>query len=291
MESAIKEVIANAAKSYIETATTDPVVSSEEDGSSRGDFLDQVIKEQKTENKLLWDKLYELEQKRRQNGRHKVFSSNPEYATPSRKMLSALMYEHRDLSTQITAEMSKGDLMTKPSDVILEMMHRERLEKEIKEYTTAIEFVREQLNDATLTLKEEQTILAETELLFTGLRKEKQRLAHEIRFKLTKEHLRQERIRLEEMIKRDQNDFIDFLDEFYPPRFSNTSNPTKSMKCDLKAIIEELMNKAVNSPDNAYITLEPDAYWMPYIQTLIQAQIAHYHPQDAKRVRLYDFKP
>ncbi|KAI8353282.1 hypothetical protein EDC96DRAFT_517459 [Choanephora cucurbitarum] len=289
MESALKGVIANAAKSYLDTATTDPVVVSEEDGSLRGDFLDQVIKEQKNENKLLWDKLYELEQKQRENGRHKAFLPEEEYATPNRKMLSALMYEHRDLSTQITAEMSKVDIVNTPSDVILELMYRERLENEIKEYTTAIEFVREQLENATMTLKEEENTLAETELLYTGLRKEKQRLAHEIRFKLTKEHVRQERIRLEETIKRDQNDFIDFLDEFYPPH--SVDHPTKSMKCDLKTIIEELMNKAVNSPDNAYITLTPNTYWMPYIQTLIQAQIVHYHPHDAKRVRLYDFKP
>ena len=69
-------------------------------------------------------------------------------------MLSALMYEHRDLSTQITAEMSKVDIVNTPSDVILELMYRERLENEIKEYTTAIEFVREQLENATTTLKE-----------------------------------------------------------------------------------------------------------------------------------------
>ncbi|KAI8087020.1 centromere-associated protein K-domain-containing protein [Gilbertella persicaria] len=291
MRNAIKTVISNATKSYIDIATTDPVVESQEDGTSRGDFLDLVIKEQKKENKRLWDKLYQLEQQQKEAGKHRVFLPEAEYTTADRKMLSALMYEHRDLSTQITTEMSKVEMFDVPDDTILEVMFRERIEKEIQQYKMTIEFVKEQLSQAKHYLKEEQATLKDTETLHAGLKKEKQRLAHEIRFKLTKEHLREDRVRLEEMIKRDQNDFIDFLDEFYPPHQVDVGNAMNTFKCDLKKVIEELMNKAVNSPDNPYVTLVPGTYWPPYIQTLIQAQVAQYDPQDANRIRLYDFKP
>lgn len=60
-------------------------------------------------------------------------------------------------------------------------------------------------------------------------------------------------------------------------------------QCELKELLEELMNQAVDSPDNPYIKLVPGTYWSPYIQTLVKGGVVKYHPTDSSFIRINDF--
>lgn len=59
-EKSLLNVIAKASKEYETVAKNDPIVKSTEDGSIRGDMLDIILRQQRTESKELWDKLYQV---------------------------------------------------------------------------------------------------------------------------------------------------------------------------------------------------------------------------------------
>lgn len=59
--------------------------------------------------------------------------------------------------------------------------------------------------------------------------------------------------------------------------------------CELKFILEDLMNLAVINPSDPYLRLEKGTYWTPYIETIVKAGIAVRHPEDSFRIRLVDF--
>jgi effector-binding domain-containing protein len=74
-------------------------------------------------------------------------------ATPQRKYLSALMYEYRDLSNQYDQQVNKVDIVEQPNDTILEIEFREQLDKEIEQYKATIGYIKEQLQQTTMSLR------------------------------------------------------------------------------------------------------------------------------------------
>lgn len=59
-ENLVKSIIEKATDEYVEIATNDPVVVSEEDGSPRGELLDAILAQQEQERKELYNRLYEV---------------------------------------------------------------------------------------------------------------------------------------------------------------------------------------------------------------------------------------
>lgn len=56
----LKALISKATKEYTTVAKNDPIISSTDDNTSRGDELDFILSQQAAERKALWDKLYNV---------------------------------------------------------------------------------------------------------------------------------------------------------------------------------------------------------------------------------------
>ncbi|XP_073536340.1 centromere protein K [Phyllobates terribilis] len=56
----------------------------------------------------------------------------------------------------------------------------------------------------------------------------------------------------------------------------------------LHVILETLMNKLLDTPNDPYVTVM-DEYWPPYIELMLRFGITLRHPADAKRIRLEAF--
>ncbi|KAG1115002.1 hypothetical protein G6F42_014052 [Rhizopus arrhizus] len=289
LESALHNIIAQATQDYKDIATNDPVVQSSDDNTARGEHLDRILRAQQMEKKELWDKLYNLENSRIQDQANSVFISKSDaVTTTARKQLQALMYEHREINNLVASEMAKLDIMEQPSDDILEIEFREDLDKQIKQYASLNQFVKKQLDDLTNTLREEKKVLSECEDVYTALKEKERELAQESYVQAYPEQLRREQIEWDSQYKQDTHDLIDFLDEFYPPHPVDNAGAMGD-QCELKQLLEDLMNQAVGYPDNPYIKLVPGTYWSPYIQTLVKGGVVKYHPTDSSFIRVNDF--
>ncbi|KAG2210623.1 hypothetical protein INT46_005299 [Mucor plumbeus] len=289
-ERALQSIIAQATQSYKETATNDPIVQSSDDRTARGEQLDRILEAQQLEKKRLWDRLYELENNQINNQANSVFNNKSDaVSTKARKQLQALMYEHREINNLVASEMEKIDTIELPEDSILEIEFREDLDKQIKQYAEVNEFVKKQLDDITHTLRKETIILSECEDVYSALKNTERDLAQEAYLQTYPDQLREEQALWDSLYKKDTHDLIDFLDEFYPPHPVDNAGELGE-ECELKGLLEDLMNQSVDSPDNPYIELIPGTFWSPYVQTLVKAGIVEYHPTDSTLVRLHDFK-
>jgi hypothetical protein len=59
-EKSLLDIIAKATEEYETVAKSDPIVKSTENGTVRGDILDIILEQQRTQRKELWDKLYQV---------------------------------------------------------------------------------------------------------------------------------------------------------------------------------------------------------------------------------------
>ena len=57
----------------------------------------------------------------------------------------------------------------------------------------------------------------------------------------------------------------------------------------LQSMLEDLMNKSVQSPHDPYVELDHETHWQPYIQLLLRCGIALRHPDDDTKMRLTPF--
>ncbi|XP_058235898.1 centromere protein K [Hemibagrus wyckioides] len=56
----------------------------------------------------------------------------------------------------------------------------------------------------------------------------------------------------------------------------------------LSEILEQLTNKTLETPHDAYVTID-DSFWPPYIEMLLRNGIAVRHPEDCNKIRLEVF--
>lgn len=59
-ENLLRSIIQSAAKDFDETVDRDPTVTSAEDGTARGDYLDSILAQQKAQRDQLWKQLHEV---------------------------------------------------------------------------------------------------------------------------------------------------------------------------------------------------------------------------------------
>ena len=59
-ENALKSIIESAAKDFDDTIDRDPTVTSVEDGTARGDYLDSILAQQRVQRDQLWKQLHEV---------------------------------------------------------------------------------------------------------------------------------------------------------------------------------------------------------------------------------------
>ncbi|KAI9255490.1 hypothetical protein BY458DRAFT_442227 [Sporodiniella umbellata] len=281
----LEALIAKATNEYDRIATSEPIISSKEDGTDRGHLLDEVIQQQHTEKKKLWSKLYKLEKQRIRSGKNKAFQEAP--TTAAEKRLLTAMFESFELEKLIEREQKDEEEITSVNGIVAEILHKEQLEREIKEYDQTIDFLKAETEKARLTFFEEELALSETKKLNERLLQRKEVLIG-MNPGLIADKMNDHLTVIQSMLKRDTKHLIGFLDEYYPPHAIDENDPLGE-ECELKKMLEHIMNQSYASPENPYLSLEPGTYWKPYIQTLAKAGIIRYNPENANEICLEDF--
>lgn len=64
LQSEVNALMDRVTNEYMEVATRDPIVESSDDGTFRGDEINALLAEQEQEKKKLWDRLYQVREKR-----------------------------------------------------------------------------------------------------------------------------------------------------------------------------------------------------------------------------------
>ncbi|KAG2232484.1 hypothetical protein INT48_007397 [Thamnidium elegans] len=283
----IKALIAKATKEYEVIATNVPMKSSKEDGTTRGFELDFILSEQETERKQLWDKLYELEDKRIEKGKNKAIG---EPIPTNRKELLKLITLDKQIVEKVEDEMSKLNIHEALDDTLLELKYRERLEAQVKQFEKAIESLERQVEQVKAAIAREKRAITECDEIKVDLLVSEQNLKTEIQVKETSaDRLRAELVLLQKKYEVDIKEMSDFLDEHYPVHVVDGAGPLGD-ECDLKILLEQLLNEAYRHPENPYLPLRRGEYWSPYVETLIKGGIASYHPEDANLLCLENFR-
>ncbi|ORE11957.1 hypothetical protein BCV72DRAFT_246686 [Rhizopus microsporus var. microsporus] len=282
----LETLISKATDEYDKIAKSEPKVKSSEDGTSRGDILDEIIKQQQAEKKKLWNKLYKLEKTRVNRKRHVVFQGQPSDA--NEKKLMTLIYESKELEKEVRKQDSNLQNIPNVDDNILEIQFRDQLDREIEQYDQAIQFLKAESEKVKINLAEEKKALVECQEVYKSLKARRETLM-ETNPEVIESKMQEHMTLVQSLLKKDTRDLVQFLDEFYPPHPIDENNPLGD-DCNLKKILEQLMNLSYTNPDDPYVTLVPGTYWKPYIETLAKAGIIRYHPEDANQVCLEDFK-
>ncbi|KAI8374115.1 centromere protein Cenp-K [Radiomyces spectabilis] len=297
-EEHIKSLISQAADDFDDTVAADTVLQEPGDGGARDQMLDQVLAAQKAQREQLWQKLHELED----TYKHAVQPSLcGEDQTPEKKLLSQYMYEERELSSELEKQMNDVNVISRPSDqTIVELQFKESLFRSTDQLHQALAFIEAELKESVETLQRETAVLKECKEIRSVLTDKLDRVRN------GGQHIAAPDSQMEKIpaIRQKHNatmgDLIDFLDMYYPPHPCESPEPAdedmdgardpNANFCELKFILEDLMNQVVMNPSNPYITLEPGTYWPPYIETLVKAGIALRHPEDSSKIRLADFR-
>ncbi|KAJ1983782.1 hypothetical protein H4R34_001070 [Dimargaris verticillata] len=110
---------------------------------------------------------------------------------------------------------------------------------------------------------------------------------------------RAELTKLRQQHTQTMGDLLQFLEKHYPPVHAvDQPHPAKRRRSasaisdatfSLKDMLEDLMNLSVSHPDDPYYTLMPGKFWEPHVQLLLNAGIVVHHPNDAARIKLFEF--
>ncbi|KAI9339464.1 hypothetical protein BD770DRAFT_331047 [Pilaira anomala] len=286
-ENLVKGIIEKATDEYVEIASNDPVVVSEEDGSPRGELLDTILAQQEQERKELYNRLYELEKKRCEKGHNVVFST----PTPAnQKELLKLIHMDKQIVAKVEKEMKKLEIHELPDDTLEEIKYKERLEIQTEQLKAAIPVLKQLIEEVKMATERERQIIKESNSIRSALIQNEELLKFEIEEQtLTEDNLRAELVHLQKQYDKDAADMSDFLDNHFPPHIASGAG-ILGEECNLKDILEKLLNRAYQNPEDPYIQLERSKIWKPYIQTLIKGGIADYHPDDATLICLQNFR-
>ncbi|KAI7866687.1 uncharacterized protein EV154DRAFT_454007, partial [Mucor mucedo] len=283
----LKALISKATDEYKDIATKDPIVESTEDGTSRGEVLDRILAQQAVEKAALWDKLYQLEHERFESMDHVVFGPP---VPKDRKELETIMTLDQHIVEKLDAELEKLNLDDRPNDDLLEIEYRDKLQSEVNHLEQTLVYLNQELKNIMQASQTEQTVLEECIASNKLLLQVESHYTDELEDnQKSTDRLAAEFALLQKKYVESLQDISDFLDEYYPPHPVDSDFLT-SDECDLKKVIEHLLNRAFTHPENPYIALRPGTYWSPYIETLINARIAHYHPEDQNLLGLTDHR-
>ncbi|CEI94894.1 hypothetical protein RMCBS344292_09097 [Rhizopus microsporus] len=288
----LETLISKATDEYDKIAKSEPKVKSSEDGTSRGDILDEIIKQQQAEKKKLWNKLYKvaivIAFKNSLSHHYLARKNTRQPSDANKKKLMTLIYESKELEKEVKKQDSNLQNIPNADDNILEIQFREQLDREVEQYEQAIQFLKAESEKVKINLAEEKKALVECQEVYKSLKARRETLM-ETNPEVIESKMQEHMTVVQSLLKKDTRDLVQFLDEFYPPHPIDENNPLGD-DCDLKKILEQLMNLSYTNPDDPYVTLVPGTYWKPYIETLAKAGIIRHHPEDANQVCLEDFK-
>ncbi|KAG0167404.1 hypothetical protein DFQ30_006107 [Apophysomyces sp. BC1015] len=291
-EDQLKSLIAKAADDFDEAAAADIKVKSEEDNTTRGEFLDGILAAQKAEREQLWKRLHQLEDRHREAGLQKIAGTDN---SPEQKVIQAA--QGPDESAQLFRHSNSVHQIARPDEEdVLEIQFKDQLYKSVAQFRKALEYIREEFRDATEALTREETVLAECSDIKTVLSRRVDEARQQGRGYRRRMQMRETMDKLRLNHEATMNDLVDFLDQHYPAHRvklnpdADWDEEENEVEYELKYLLEDLMNLAVINPTNPYVQLESGMYWPPYVETLIKAGIAVRHPEDALRIRLVDYR-
>ncbi|KAI7880941.1 hypothetical protein K492DRAFT_207215 [Lichtheimia hyalospora FSU 10163] len=294
-ENALKSIIESAAKDFDDTVDRDPTVTSVEDGTARGDYLDSILAQQRVQRDQLWKQLHELEDQYRERGLDNMYDTSHED-----KKLSVLRHEEKELRSELNKQVEGVEDIAQSEEPISELQFKEELDTNVNSLRDTLAFLQKELEDAQESLEREQVSLQESGQITETLQKKLEKLEDSAGSMDPGREKRDQFAALNDTYRGVIEHLIDFLDEFYPPHpvdrvnneilDSRRSRNEREEMCELKFIVEDLMNLLVVQPDNPYMRLEPGTFWTPYIDTLVKAGVAKRHPEDHHMLRLVDFR-
>uniref|UniRef100_A0A8C5S8E7 Centromere protein K n=1 Tax=Laticauda laticaudata TaxID=8630 RepID=A0A8C5S8E7_LATLA len=213
--------------------------------------------------------------------------------------LSLLTNRFKALSAEFNQwQKREPEIITTNPEVLVEL-GREQLQKLDHE----LEMVLSTVNAKNKKIKEdfirEQKWLAEQERLIECLNQTVEGMNnHVVHFseKRAFQELKTKMLKIKAYKEDILNALGDFLDEHFPiPENSGTTKKKRYSSeeedvqlISLHEILENLINKLVNTPHDPYITIN-DSFWSPYIELLLRYGIALRHPQDPNKIRLENF--
>ncbi|XP_026573097.1 centromere protein K [Pseudonaja textilis] len=213
--------------------------------------------------------------------------------------LSLLTKRFKALSAEFNQwQKREPEIITTNPEVLVEL-GREQLQKLDHE----LEMVLSTVNAKNKKLKEdfirEQKWLAEQERLIECLSQTAEGMTnHVVHFseKRAFQELKTKMLKIKAYKEDILNALGDFLDEHFPiPENSGTAKKKRHSSeeedvqlISLHEILENLINKLVNTPHDPYITIS-DSFWSPYIELLLRYGIALRHPEDPNKIRLENF--
>ncbi|KAI9314490.1 hypothetical protein BX666DRAFT_2029363 [Dichotomocladium elegans] len=280
LEHQLKTIIENAANDFDETLDRDRFIPSQEDGTTRGELLDRVLASQKEQRKELWKKLHMLEDECRL-GEYQPLYGRKEM--PEAKLHKVLDHEEKALKKELEKELKAVDDVNRSDEPIGELEFKEQLSIHVDQLRQTLSFIQEELAETQGALARDKITLSES------------RQINEVLAKRYEEALQQGPSQLAGRAVFD--DLMNFLREYYPPHPVDPNPDNAWMNdseehdtCEIKFIIEDLMNLQILNPENPYLTLQPGTFWSPYIETCVKAGIAIRHPKNPLKLRLVDFR-
>jgi centromere protein K len=194
------------------------------------------------------------------------------------------------LNRKVNLEMQKVNVIEQPEETLIELQFREKLSEQIQQFKKTIEILRGEIKQVTHAVSRETVVLKECQDIGKSLIQREQLLRQEKSVNRdTAAELRLKLASIQREYDLDIKDMTEFLDDNYPVHVVDGQGPLGD-ECELKIILEQLLNRAYQHPENPYLPLVPGTYWSPYVQTLVGAGIARYHPNDINRLRLENFK-
>ncbi|KAI8137353.1 centromere-associated protein K-domain-containing protein [Fennellomyces sp. T-0311] len=294
IEEKLKAIVKQAAIDFDETIAQDPRIESYEDGTARGNYLDQILADQKVEREQLWARLHELEDAHAAEGLTTLVHHGQE--TPEEKYLDTLKQEEQDLRRQLDQQLTMMNDVDRPSnETIVELQFKEKLSRTVQQLHEALKWIDLELTEAEETKEKEMNVLRDyeevTEVLSKRLEQARDQGAREHALSERKEKLNVLRDRHRDVM----DELVTFLETYYPSHPVDGSEgwrpgDAEPEMCQMSYILEDLMNLTVIKPHDPYLVLVKGQYWSPYIETIIKAGIAVRHPDDVHKIRLVDFR-
>ncbi|XP_063151669.1 centromere protein K [Candoia aspera] len=213
--------------------------------------------------------------------------------------LSLLMKRFKALAAEFNQwQKRKPEIITTNPDVLV-ALGREQLQKLDHE----LEMVLSTVNAKNKKLKEdfirEQKWLEEQQQLIDCLNQTEEEMSNQVVHfseKRTFQELQSKMLQIKAYKEDVLNALGDFLEEHFPlPENSgiakkkrHSSEEQDVQLISLHEILENLINKLVNTPHDPHITITA-AFWSPYIELLLRYGIALRHSEDPNKIRLENF--
>ncbi|KAI9261531.1 centromere protein Cenp-K [Phascolomyces articulosus] len=292
IEEQLRKIIAQAAHDFDQVIAQDRKIASSEDGTVRGDHLDQVLADQKNEREELWAKLHELEDAYTTQGLRRLYLAKEDKQT---KHLATLKAEKEGLIKEVNQQMKESRIVPRQhNETINELQFKEKLSTTVEQLGEALKSVDQELSDTSDALDRERIVLTECQKITNALQQRLDEVQQPEAMQQATLEAHEKLNQLKAKHKAVMDELVEFLNEFYPPHPVDIIpgvNDTEAEvdTCELIFILEDLMNLTVLKPHDPYLKLEKGTYWSPYIETIIKAGVAVRDPKDSYKIRLVDF--